>query len=189
MRELFTAKKWSRCILKIKLFFNLPMTLRIGYRREKKRSSIAHLSDPLDFGFMSEDYFNPFNLFCEPEREPASVLIPQNLPPYHHPDFEATTIIMYVWEHLKHQSFETFAKCIGHEMAHIVLWATKHPLKKSEIATDLTEMILGFSDVFRIGRNSMSQQFGYLNDHQFKLAFRTIRKKQGVGFFRRWFGI
>lgn len=189
MRKLFTLKQFSQCILKIKLFFNLPMTLRIGYLREKKSFSDVHGFDPLNFDFLGGDYLNPFNPFCEPEKEPASVMIPSNLPSFGQPAFKDTTITMYVRNSLKLESFETFAKCVGHEMAHIVLYATRHQLKGSEIATDLMAMTLGFSEIYRKGRRSFHSRFGYLDDEQFVLAYRTIRKKRGDGFLRRWFGI
>jgi hypothetical protein len=189
MRKLFAAKQFSQCILKIKLFFNLPMTLRIGYLREKKSFPTANDFDPSNPDFLGGDCLNPFNLFCEPEKEPASVMMPSNLPSFVQPTFKDATITMYVRNSLRLESFETFAKCVGHEMAHIVLYATRHQLKGSEIATDLTAMILGFSEIYRKGRRSFHSRFGYLDDEQFRLAYQTIRKKQKGGFFRRFFGI
>jgi hypothetical protein len=116
------------------------------------------------------------------------VMIPSNLPSFVQPTFKDATITMYVRNSLKLESFETFAKCVGHEMAHIVLYATRHQLKGSEIATDLTAMILGFSEIYRKGRKSAYGRFGYLDDEQFALAYRTIQKKRGDGLLRRWFG-
>jgi hypothetical protein len=189
MQKLFAAKEFSRCILKIKLFFNLPMTLRIGYLRDKNSPPGAHGFNSSNFDVLGGEFLNPLSLLCDPKRDPASVLIPCNLPPYGHPAFEKITITMYIDNRLKSESFETFAKCVGHEMAHIVLFATRHQLKESEIATDLAAMVLGFSEIFRKGRKSACKRFGYLDDYQFVLAYRAIRKKQGNGFFGRWFGI
>lgn len=45
-------------------------------------------------------------------------------------------------------SFHKFMMVLSHEMAHAVLYGINHPLKKSEAATDITAMILGFSREF-----------------------------------------
>jgi len=56
---------------------------------------------------------------------------------------------------------------ISHELAHIVLHSLDHNLKKSEEATDITAMMLGFSKFFEIGHTVIREKHykknGYLS--------------------------
>jgi hypothetical protein len=82
----------------------------------------------------------------------------------------------------------TFITIMSHELSHILLRSVLHKEKDNEFYTDLTAMILGFYEIFKIGRklelrtrdNSDSYTihtttYGYLTDVQFEYAYTKIR--------------
>ena len=92
-------------------------------------------------------------------------------------------IAMYIRPGMLKERLGTFVYAIAHELLHIVLRALDHKLRNSETATDLAVMVLGFSEVVKFGRKGRvwgNQQYtyGYLNDQQFSLAYKIIKRKQ-----------
>ena len=71
--------------------------------------------------------------------------------------------------------FEPVVMAIAHELSHIVLFGISHPLEESEVAVDLTAMLLDYRDFYVAG------------------CRRELRPKsivQHLGrFFRRWLGV
>lgn len=75
---------------------------------------------------------------------------------------------------------------MAHELSHILLHSLLHREKDNEFYTDLTAMILGFSDVVRNGRKvvetreyshskeTLTTTYGYLSDEHFNFAFKKI---------------
>jgi hypothetical protein len=65
-------------------------------------------------------------------------------------------------------NFESVVCAIAHEMSHIVLAATGHPLRDNEKVVDLTAMLSGFAELYVRGvtyrdfQKSRSYKLGYL---------------------------
>jgi hypothetical protein len=115
----------------------------------------------------------------------AEVSIPGNLPMYGSPELIDFKINVRVKEgSLKYPI--PFATIMAHEFCHVLLHSYGHPKKDSEIYTDLLVMLLGFQDIFRLGRRDKTvsnygsktvthtSNIGYLNDTQFNYAYRKI---------------
>lgn len=105
----------------------------------------------------------------------AFVTIPSNAPPFYSSAFNNLKIEVSIRSDLKNR-YETFIYVIAHELSHIVLRGMKHPLKDSEIATDLFVMVRGFSEIMEKGRISIDENYGYLNSLTFKSAKDYIEK-------------
>jgi hypothetical protein len=83
---------------------------------------------------------------------------------------------------------DTFVAVMAHELSHVVLHSLWHPQRNSEIYTDFTAMILGFSEIIQIGRKQMETRqhysqtttttttYGYLSDDSFAFAFNRIQQ-------------
>ncbi|MBM3271968.1 hypothetical protein FJY94_01640 [Candidatus Kaiserbacteria bacterium] len=87
-----------------------------------------------------------------PPTAPAWVSHTCNLAPYGTEAFRQTLVTVYVRRtFLQESDFDTVAAAIAHELSHVILNSTGHPLRKHEEAVDLTAMILGFRDIFVTG--------------------------------------
>lgn len=116
----------------------------------------------------------------------AQVSIPSYLPFYGTPKLQGFRISVKVSDNCRKHS-ETFMALMAHELSHILLHSIWHKEKNNEIYTDLTAMILGFSEVMRIGRKVVETQYyttfsetstttyGYLSDKQFYFALNRVR--------------
>ena len=120
----------------------------------------------------------------------AQVSIPNNLPVYGSSGLRGFHIRIKVSDNCQKYP-KTFAAVIAHEFSHIVLYSIKHIHKDNEVYTDLTAMILGFSDIVREGRKTVeikestsktsttttttTTTYGYLSDDLFNYAFEKIR--------------
>ncbi len=52
---------------------------------------------------------------------------------------------------LTHAPFATVVLMMAHELAHVILEATGHPLRRQERAVDVTAMALGFAEYYERG--------------------------------------
>ncbi len=120
----------------------------------------------------------------------AQVLIPPYLPPYGSVALGGFRIKVQVSENCAEGPY-TFVCVMAHELAHIVLRGLWHKEKENEFYTDLTAMILGFSEVMSRGRRVTKETagygytqretttYGYLSDGQFGFAEKKIRTMVG----------
>jgi prefoldin subunit 5 len=81
----------------------------------------------------------------------------------------------------------SFMAVMAHELAHVVLYSLRSMQKENEYYTDLIAMVLGFSEVIKIGRKSYTYEhvrdgeithtitYGYLSDDQFYFAYNIIQ--------------
>lgn len=81
---------------------------------------------------------------------------------------------------------ESFCVNMAHELSHVVLHSICHGQMDNEFYTDLTAMILGFSQIMKKGRKVSEEKplsggierrtttYGYLNDQQFEFAFDRV---------------
>ena len=81
----------------------------------------------------------------------AWINLPDPMPMFGTRQFEQTVVTMYLRKSfLQSRSFESIIATMAHELAHIVLTSTAHACRKSEEATDLTAMLLGYRDFYRL---------------------------------------
>lgn len=116
----------------------------------------------------------------------AQVNIPTNLPMYGMPGFKDFPIDITLSKNCATRP-NAFMAVMAHELSHIVLHSLNHSQKNNEYYTDLTAMILGFSNIVKVGRkfsvstklgditHTCTTKYGYLDDDQFNLAYNKIR--------------
>jgi len=116
----------------------------------------------------------------------AQVLIPDSMPFYGTSGLENLHLHIKVSDNCQKYP-KTFAAVMAHEFAHIVLYSIKHSQRHNEFYTDLTAMVLGFSEIFRQGRKTVEAKessvqtitttttYGYLSDELFNFAFDKIK--------------
>ncbi|MGJ5036715.1 hypothetical protein ACQR13_21635 [Bradyrhizobium sp. HKCCYLRH3059] len=87
-----------------------------------------------------------------PSKAPAWVSRPVPMPSFGTPEFRQTTATIYLRRSfLQQSSCAVVTMAIAHELAHLVLDSTSHPLHGSEQAVDLTAMLLGYRDIYLDG--------------------------------------
>lgn len=86
-------------------------------------------------------------------KSPAYVLLPDFFPAFGSTTYTNMTISLVFYADLL-KSFHKFSMMIAHELSHVVLHSINHPLKKSEEATDIAAMILGFSREYELGHTT-----------------------------------
>ena len=132
----------------------------------------------------------------------AQVIIPSYLPLFGTPGMQGLPISVKVSSNCQEHP-QAFLTIMAHELSHIVLHSVLHTKKDNEFYTDLTAMILGFSDVMRNGRkvvktsqNSMlagttivtnTTTYGYLSDELFDFAYQQIKDilKGNIGLYEK----
>ncbi len=133
----------------------------------------------------------------------AQISIPSDLPMYGTSGLNNFPISVRVSENCTDNP-EAFITTMAHELSHILLYSLWHKEKDNEIYTDITAMMLGFSNIIKNGRkvNKTSSStdyglfsnttttttetttYGYLSDDNFNCAYNKIeeilnRYKQG----------
>lgn len=115
----------------------------------------------------------------------AQVSIPSYLPSYGSSGLQNFPISAKISDSCKRHP-EACMAVMAHELSHILLHSLRHKEKDNEFYTDLTAMILGFSDVVRSGRKvvetkesfssieTLTTTYGYLSDEQFNFAYNKI---------------
>jgi hypothetical protein len=84
-----------------------------------------------------------------PLNAPAWVETPKPMPAFGTPAFKKLKLTMYLRKNFVEEvSFQVLVMAKSHELSHIVLNATGHPLRAVEPAVDLTAMYLGFRQAF-----------------------------------------
>ena len=80
-----------------------------------------------------------------PDRTPMWIETPRAMAPFGTEEFRRTRVIVNVRKDvLDRYPFEWIVAGFAHELAHVVLFATGHPLQHSERAVDLAAMIAGY---------------------------------------------
>jgi hypothetical protein len=183
---------------------NVPITelvalLNKGNIKECIKNIALHLGLTLniELSYVSKDYqpdntnkFNSRHLVKTDWRGrgigsiTAQVSVPENLPLYGTSALTNYPISVRVSEDSKEQP-ETFIAVLAHELSHVLLRSLRHSQWDNEIYTDLTPIILGFSNIIGSGRKVTEENtsgifvektttttttYGYLNDSQFHFA-------------------
>ncbi|MFC1637903.1 hypothetical protein ACFL2R_00620 [Patescibacteria group bacterium] len=103
------------------------------------------------------------------KKSKAYVRVNDTVPHFDSLEFEGEEFEIFVSKSSLELSLETFVYIIGHELAHIFLYAQNHELRESEIATDILLICFGFKKVKGIlsfGDKSVGV-YGYLKVSQF----------------------
>lgn len=115
----------------------------------------------------------------------AQVFIPHSLPMFGTSKLQGYPIEVRVSEDC-HLYPETFVAIMAHELSHVLLRSLCHPMRESELHTDLVPILLGFRDVVKDGRKivqstttesgntTYTTTYGYLKDSQFDFAYRYV---------------
>ncbi len=115
----------------------------------------------------------------------AQVSIPSYLPLYGTPELKGFPITVKVSHNCKNYPL-TFLAAMAHELSHIVLHSLWCKEKDNEFYTELTVMLLGFSEVMKKGRKieetrqngiyekTATATYGYFSDIQFYSAYNKI---------------
>lgn len=130
LRALYVAGEYGRMVYYIQSVLHLDLTMRLGLVNSGG-----------------------------PSRAPAWIEAPVPMPTYGTVAFRQLTVTMYVRKvFLTEGGFEGVVVAIAHELCHLVLNATAHPLRKQEEAVDLTAMLLGFRDFYVTGCQSVRKK-------------------------------
>lgn len=180
MRRDFEAKDYVMCIKRVRHRFHLRNVLRVQYMddvevlsdlirvRPSGRSEVGRLQDQL-VSMVLPDFPR--------KRGPAEIVLPNPMPTFGTPAFERLSLELRIGKSLLAGQYEEFISGVAHELAHVVLYSLQHPLRKSEVATDLFSLFFGFAEVRRRIRNGM-YRLGYLDDCQFNAAYHWLRASQ-----------
>lgn len=148
LRKLYAGKKFTEMVGFVRKSMNLDLRVRVGLVN----------SGGVD--------------------APAWIEKPVNMPPFGTPEFRSSLITMYLRKSFLAESpFEAVVCAIAHEFSHVVLGCTGHELRYSEEATDLTAMMLGYRDFYRLSTSSkefddyiLDLVFGYLTPDEVTYA-------------------
>jgi hypothetical protein len=125
----------------------------------------------------------------------AWISLPEKMPRYGTAAFKELKLDIFILKSFAETApYDQFVIVVAHELSHVVLESTAHPLRKEEKAVDLTAMILGFSYLYRdaahrvqrVGYSQFQQQhIGYLSDHEVDAAAKILvppilRVKRGL---------
>ena len=164
---LFRGKEIKKCVEKIADYLGLPVSIDLSYAPQKQKHGLINGHG---FGLKA-----------------AEVYIPGNLPFYGTARLRGFTIKVKIRDSCFRNEW-SFLTIMAHEISHIVLHSISHAEKNNEFYTDLTAMVLGFSEVMRYGRNVVervegtlftkeyNKSYGYLSNNQFEYAYRRNRE-------------
>lgn len=177
--ELLHKKEIKKCIKEIALCLGLPVEIDLAFVSPSDKVNNFETSD-----IVKTDYRGVGS-----EGIIAQVLIPKSIPPYGSSSLVNYLIKVKVSKNcIEHP--KTFISIISHELSHILLAAYGSSQADNEVYTDLTPLVLGFSEIVSIGRKiedrivtqnlnvttttTNTTTYGYLNDEQFNFANRRI---------------
>ena len=169
--EFFYCRQYGRCIREIKRHFGIGLTLRVQHIHDQRPGIWFPRDFPIDNLLISR--------FYDEMREPALVSTNNSLRLFGTKAFDDSKLMLYLHPRVKEGSFEQFAFVIGHQMAHILLHATFHPLRRSEVATDLLAMVMGLHAIIRGANIQSSGKIGYLHEEVCSFAFSVLSKRLG----------
>ena len=106
-----------------------------------------------------------------------------NIPLYGTKSFSNKIIWLTIGKSVLFQSVEFFIQVIAHELSHFLLMGLRHPLFKSEKATDLLSMVVGYNRIVYKNGNMA----GYLTPAQTKTAYWLIKSEQIIQKAKKYF--
>ena len=145
IRKPFHAGNIKGCIENIANYLGLPIIVNLSYvpAGYQQRNS--------GNGFESSALATTDHTSRGVKGITAQVSIPSYLPLYGTSGLQGFPISVKISDNCRRYP-QTFVAVMAHELSHIVLHSLRHKEKDNEFYTDLTAMILGFSNVMRNGR-------------------------------------
>lgn len=129
LRALYDAKDYGRMVYHIQTALRLDLTVRLGLVNKGGPNAPAWISGSVP------------------------------MPMYGTEAFRQEVVTMYIRKSfLAEVLFDTVVMAIAHELCHVVLNATGHPLREQEEAVDLAAMLLGFRDFYVTGCRTVRKQ-------------------------------
>lgn len=174
---------YGEYICQIKNLFCIPSYLRINYEPSinnpefKLQESILRDLKKYRKYFDPDYFFELTDLRLEERKEPAHVLVSDFWPLYGTSAFEEMTIEVFFKKWLFFAPVEAAIFIASHEMAHIFLYALKHPLRENEFFTDVLAIIISGPKIMKRGRKIGEHTFGYLDDNQFDLVCNAVSRR------------
>jgi hypothetical protein len=154
LRALYGQQQYTLMFAWVKEAMKLGMRLRVGY---------VNSGGPAD--------------------APAWVHLPERMPSYGSPAFNAMTIEVFVRRSfLSGATFEMAVWAIAHELAHIVLDATGNRLRRAEEAVDLAAMLFGFRDIMERAGHLCTPAIEALLDGELELPSLAALLAPGCGY-------
>jgi len=156
------------CIQEIAQYLGLPIAINLSYVTNQKHEKNTLAKTSKVGGFI------------------AQVEIPGFLPTYGSSALIDFPINIKVNNDFR-GPFEALVCIMAHELSHILLHSLMYKEKDNEYYTDLTPMILGFSNMIMDGRRviqetqglfgveTLTTTYGYLSDELFSFAYHRIR--------------
>jgi len=184
--SLIYSKEIKKAIKAIALILGLPVEVNISYVSKGYRPTVND-------GFQSTHLVKTDWRGRGTSNIIAQVSIPSNLPLYGTSGMSNFPINVRLSENCVEYP-ATLISVMAHELSHVVLYSMWHKEKENEFYTDLTAMILGFSNIMRTGRkvtetstsidrgilsnttttHTETTTYGYLSDENFDFAFNKI---------------
>jgi len=183
LKILHEIEDYEECIQWIKQIFCISSTLKIGYEPNVNNPEFKLQENILRDFKKYRKYFDPDNFFeitdlcSEERREPAHVLVSDYWPIYGTSSFKNIEIEIFFKKWLFFAPVEATIFVTSHEMAHILLYALKHPLRENEFFTDVLAIIISGPKIMKEGRKVSRHTFGYLDDEQFNLVCNVVSRK------------
>lgn len=129
LRALYDAKDYSGMVYYVQTALHLDLTVRLGLVNKGGPNAPAWINGSVP------------------------------MPMYGTAAFRQEVVTMYIRKtFLAEVPFDTVVTAIAHELCHVVLNATGHPLREQEEAVDLTAMLLGFRDFYVTGCRVVRRQ-------------------------------
>lgn len=176
--SLIHSKKVKECIKEIAKCLGLPIEINLSYVPRGYRADSTNKF--YSTAIVETNWRGRGN-----EGITAQVFIPSDLPSYGNSHLNNYPIKVKISENCTDNP-ATFIAVMAHELSHIILHSLGHKEKDNEIYTDITAMMLGFSDVLKNGRKvikttehfntreTQTTTYGYLSDVQFSFAYNKI---------------
>lgn len=172
------------CAEDIACYLGLPIDITLSYVPSSKPPTIV------GNGFSTNSLSKTNHSKRGVEGITAQVEIPQYLPLFGSSELEHYQIKIKISEDLINDP-SAFIPVIAHELSHVVLHSLRFTEKDNEYYTDLTAMILGFSDIMKDARNLVTDietkqignqlltniqrvRYGYLSNDLFDYAYTKI---------------
>lgn len=180
----FNSGNIKRCIEDIARYLGLPIAISLSYVPANNPS--RNTANRFESSSLSQT--NKANRGVAVIT--AQVDIPANLPFYGSSELTRFPINVRISEDCKDDP-AAFIPVMAHELSHVLLYSLRFKEKDNEYYTDLTAMILGFSEVMKDAQDLITKidttqqgntfhqvvhksKYGYLTDEQFKFATNRI---------------
>ena len=174
IRKCFDCGDYDQVIAKVLGSMGLKTKVKYGFMSNNALLDEIKKFPNSEVALQSFEIFNtPIGNYTYKELAHVSV---KYIPFFGTESFRNYETPMKIGESMKYESFESFVTVLAHEFMHISLFSRMHPLRDSEVATDIGILLTGYAEVARVGRIGRNQKpIGYLTNKQFNFVYRLIK--------------